>query len=58
LTVALRDGGLPMIGEALQLNVENGGLIHGGAMPLGGGSAVEAFVDGVQRTVRESQQKK
>jgi hypothetical protein len=58
LTVALRDGGLPMIGEALQLKVEHGGLIHGGAMPLGGGSAVEAFVDGVKRTVREEQQKK
>lgn len=58
LTVALRDGGLPMIGEALQLKVENGGLIQGGAMPLGGGSAVEAFVDGVKRTVREDQQKK
>jgi hypothetical protein len=46
-----------MIGEALQLKVENGGLIQGGAMPLGGGSAVEAFVDGVKRTVREDQQK-
>jgi hypothetical protein len=58
LTVALRDGGLPMIGEALQLKVENGGLIKGGAMPLGGGSAVEAFVDGVKRTVQAEKPKK
>jgi hypothetical protein len=58
LTVALRDGGLPMIGEALQLKVQNGGLIKGGAMPLGGGSAVEAFVDGVKRTVQARTPKK
>ncbi|KAK3696561.1 hypothetical protein LTR37_017903 [Vermiconidia calcicola] len=53
LTVALRDGGLPMIGEALGLKVENGGLIRGGSMPLGGGDAVEAFVNGVKKTVEE-----
>ncbi|KAI7155338.1 hypothetical protein KC316_g10788, partial [Hortaea werneckii] len=52
LTVALRDGGLPMIGEALGLRVENGGSIRGGSMPLGGGQAVEAFVEGVRRTVQ------
>ncbi|KAK5168357.1 uncharacterized protein LTR77_006927 [Saxophila tyrrhenica] len=55
LTVALRDGGLPMIGEALGLKVENGGLIRGGSMPLGGGEAVEAFVEGVRRTVQEEE---
>ena len=55
LTVALRDGGLPMIGEALRLKVENGGLIKGGSMPLGGGGAVEAFVQGVKKTVEKSQ---
>ncbi|KJY00976.1 26S proteasome complex ubiquitin receptor like protein [Zymoseptoria brevis] len=53
LTVALRDGGLPMIGEALGLKVENGGMIKHGSMPLGGGEAVEAFVKGVKKTVEE-----
>jgi 26S proteasome regulatory subunit N13 len=51
LTVALRDGGLPTISEALGMKVANGGLIRGGQMPLGGGEAVEAFVEGVKRTV-------
>ncbi|KAK3720379.1 hypothetical protein LTR37_003790 [Vermiconidia calcicola] len=55
LTVALRDGGLPMIGEALGLKVENGGLIRGGSMPLGGGDAVEAFLNGVKKTVEEEE---
>lgn len=57
LTVALRDGGLPMIGEALGLQVENGGLIKGGSMPLGGGDAVEAFVKGVKKTAEEESKK-
>ncbi|KAI7334791.1 hypothetical protein KC340_g2316, partial [Hortaea werneckii] len=56
LTVALRDGGLPMIGDALGLKVENGGSIRGGSMPLGGGQAVEAFVEGVRRTVQEGEE--
>jgi hypothetical protein len=53
LTIALRDGGLPTIAEALQIKVQNGGLLRGGAMPLGGGEAVEAFVEGVKKTVQE-----
>ena len=57
LTVALRDGGLPMIGDALGLDVENGGSIRGGTMPLGGGEAVEAFVNGVKRTIEKEQKK-
>jgi len=57
LTVALRDGGLPMIGDALGLDVENGGSIRGGTMPLGGGEAVEAFVNGVKRTVEKNEKK-
>jgi 26S proteasome regulatory subunit N13 len=57
LTVALRDGGLPMIGDALGLDVEHGGSIRGGTMPLGGGEAVEAFVNGVKRTVEKSEKK-
>lgn len=55
LTVALRDGGLPMIGEALGIKVENGGMIKHGSMPLGGGQAVEAFVNGVKKTVEEEE---
>jgi 26S proteasome regulatory subunit N13 len=57
LTVALRDGGLPMIGDALGLEVENGGSIRGGTMPLGGGEAVEAFVNGVKRTIEKGDKK-
>ena len=57
LTVALRDGGLPMIGEALGLRVRNGGLVRGGQVPLGGGEAVEAFVEGVKETVEEEEKK-
>lgn len=44
-----------MIGEALGLKVENGGMIKGGSMPVGGGAAVEGFVEGVRRTVEEEE---
>ena len=57
LTVAIRDGGLPSVAEALQVKVDNGGYIRGGAMPLGGGDAVEAFVEGVRKTVKEEEGK-
>ena len=53
LTMALRDGGLPSISEALGVKVENGGYMRGGSMPLGGGDAVEAFVEGVKKSVQE-----
>lgn len=53
LTIALRDGGLPTIAEALGISVENGGLVRGGTVPLGGGDAVEAFVEGVKKTVQK-----
>jgi hypothetical protein len=56
LTMALRDGGLPSVAEALRIKVENGGYMRGGAMPLGGGEAVEAFVNGVKKTAREPEQ--
>lgn len=46
-----------MIGEALGLQIENGGLIKGGSMPLGGGDAVEAFVKGVKKTAEEEAKK-
>lgn len=51
LTQALRDGGLPNVSQALNIDVENGGYMKGGGMPLGGGDAVKAFVEGVKRTV-------
>ncbi|KAK3694842.1 proteasome complex subunit Rpn13 ubiquitin receptor-domain-containing protein [Podospora appendiculata] len=53
LTTALRDGGLPSVSEALGIAVENGGVVRGGTMPLGGGDAVEAFVEGVKKTVQK-----
>ncbi|KAF2655542.1 hypothetical protein K491DRAFT_692741 [Lophiostoma macrostomum CBS 122681] len=53
LTVALRDGGLPNISQALKIDVENGGYIKGGGMPQGGGDAVKAFLDGVKKTVEK-----
>ena len=55
LTVALRDGGLPMIADALQIEVQNGGHIRHGSVPLGGGEAVEAFLDGVKKGVEKDQ---
>jgi len=51
LTMALRDGGLPSIADALGIKLENGGLVRGGSVPLGGGEAVEAFVEGVKKSV-------
>lgn len=53
LTVALRDGGLPTISDALKIKVENGGFMRRGSMPLGGGEAVEAFIEGVKESVDE-----
>ncbi|KAK3329412.1 proteasome complex subunit Rpn13 ubiquitin receptor-domain-containing protein [Apodospora peruviana] len=54
LTAALRDGGLPSISEALGIAVENGGHVQGGTVPLGGGDAIEAFVEGVKKTVQKN----
>jgi len=58
LTVALRDGGLPSVSEALHIKVDNGGFLRGGGVPLGGGQAVEAFLAGVRRTVEEEDRSK
>ncbi|OJJ49744.1 hypothetical protein ASPZODRAFT_58550 [Penicilliopsis zonata CBS 506.65] len=52
LTVALREGGLPSISEALKVPVANGGFMRHGGVPLGGGDAVEAFVEGVRAQVK------
>lgn len=54
LTQALRDGGLPSVAGALGINVANGGYLPGGSMPLGGGQAIEAFVEGVKKEVRDN----
>lgn len=53
LTLALRDGGLPSISEALKIPVENGGFMRRGGVPLGGGDAVESFLQGVRRHVKK-----
>ncbi|KAL7815325.1 proteasome complex subunit Rpn13 ubiquitin receptor domain-containing protein [Trichoderma aethiopicum] len=55
LTMALRDGGLPSIADALQVKVENDGYLQPG-IPMGGGYAVKAFIDGVKKTVKDSRQ--
>jgi 26S proteasome regulatory subunit N13 len=55
LTMALRDGGLPSIADALGVRIQNGGLVRGGSAPLGGGDAVEAFIEGVKKTVEEKE---
>jgi hypothetical protein len=46
-----------MIGEALGLKVRNGGLVRGSSVPMGGGEAVEAFVEGVKEKVEEEEKK-
>lgn len=53
LTMALRDGGLPSIAGALGLRLPHDGLVRGGSVPLGGGEAVEAFVEGMKRSVED-----
>ena len=53
LTMAIRDGGLPSIADALAVDVAGGGYVRGGQVPLGGGDAVEAFVEGVRKTVQK-----
>jgi 26S proteasome regulatory subunit N13 len=58
LTVALWDGGLPSISEALNINVHNGGYMRRGGMPLGGGDAVEAFLNGVKDKAQSNGQAK
>ncbi|RMZ91262.1 hypothetical protein DV736_g1483, partial [Chaetothyriales sp. CBS 134916] len=56
LTIALRDGGLPTVSGALDIPVQNNGYMRRGGVPLGGGEAVEAFVDGVKEAVKKKQQ--
>jgi 26S proteasome regulatory subunit N13 len=56
LTVALWEGGLPSISEALNITVQNGGYMRRGGMPLGSGDAVEAFLNGVKDHVQGNAQ--
>ncbi|KAI4170828.1 MAG: hypothetical protein LQ346_008822 [Caloplaca aetnensis] len=59
LTHAIRDGGLPSISDALGVPVENGGYIKkGGSVPLGGGDAVEAFLNGIKGAVEKEKKDK
>lgn len=53
LTFALRDGGLPSVSEALDVTVQNGGYMRRGGVPLGGGEAVEAFLNGMKQLVEK-----
>ena len=53
LTVALRDGGLPTVASSLGIKIANNGTVSGGSVPLGGGDAVQAFVEGVKQTVED-----
>jgi len=55
LTIALRDGGLPSISEALNIPVRNGGYLRHGGVPLGGGEAVEVFLEGVRDSVTKEE---
>ncbi|KAJ5620025.1 hypothetical protein N7510_004009 [Penicillium lagena] len=43
----------PHISEALEIPVANGGFMRRGGVPLGGGEAVEAFLDGVRQHVKQ-----
>ena len=52
LTSAILDGGLPSIADALKIPLANGGFIQNGSVPLGGGDAVEAFVQGVKDSAK------
>jgi len=57
LTAAIRDGGLPSISDALKVPVENGGFLRRGGVPVGGGDAVESFLNGAKAVVeKEGQQ--
>lgn len=55
LTMALRDGGLPSVADALSVKVENGGYFQGSGMPMGGGQAIKAFVDGITKSVTDKE---
>jgi len=51
LTMAIRQGGLPSVAEALRIRLDNG------AMYAQGGEAVKQFVEGIKKSVEEEQKK-
>jgi 26S proteasome regulatory subunit N13 len=53
LTEALKTGALPTVSQALKIDVENGGFMRGGGMPLGGGDAIKAFLEGVKKSAEK-----
>jgi 26S proteasome regulatory subunit N13 len=56
LTMAIRDGGLPSIADALKIKLPNGGFMARGRVPLGGGEAVEAFLNGIKTVVEAEEE--
>lgn len=54
LTSALRDGGLPSVAEALGVELTNGGYTGPDrSTSLTGGDAVEAFLEGMKKSVEK-----
>ena len=51
--MAIRDGGLPTVSEALSIKVQNNGYVKSSSVPLGGGEAVEAFLEGIKKQAEE-----
>jgi 26S proteasome regulatory subunit N13 len=55
LTNAIREGGLPSVAGALGIPAKNGGhVVTGGNVPFLGGYAVEAFLEGVKKSVQDN----
>jgi len=55
LTGALRDGGVPNVSQALGIQVKNGGYTGPDRrVPLEGGEAMEAFLEGIKDSVKKS----
>jgi len=59
LTGALRDGGLPMVSQSVGVEVKNGGYTGPDRrMPLEGGDALEAFLDGARDAAKKTSDEK
>jgi 26S proteasome regulatory subunit N13 len=55
LTGALRDGGVPNVSQALGIQVKNGGYTGPDRrVPLEGGEAMEAFLEGTKDSVKKT----
>ena len=60
LTVALSDGGLPSVSDALRVEVEGRGYKMqpgAGMVPISGGDAVEAFLKGIKKQVEKEEKR-